>query len=198
MNRSKAWLFRVSVLYLLVYCIVGVGCAPRGGRFYSGMPLPNNEVALVYTCTYCIINDINDAKDDKALFLIQMLELLPGRYNMGITYNDTYRKGSRIQIELNAQAGNIYAIYPFFKSEQMQTWNAVLVNMGNYSEEKCNSEKISFLGNRTDCPSKDSIVKKASSYLNGERPVMIFRPFTKPVVMDYGDAKHTYNGIWGP
>jgi hypothetical protein len=163
-----------------------LGCATttfnQGHRFYSGTPLPNNEIALVFLVTGCSIYDIRNEteKEEKILgargFLgpWDVLDLLPGRYTAGIIYtrisDRTATAGRRLQVELNFQAGNIYVIYPeLTRAKEEQTWHPIFVNINDYSKEEC--QKHSGL---LECYEKDKISELASKYLQSERRIMSF------------------------
>jgi hypothetical protein len=105
---------------LLSLCSL-LGCATpdeKGHRFYSGPPLPDIQVALVYAIS-CDINDIRekDEKDVKRLGYrpSRELELLPGQYVAGVAFSrststsfmgTTYTsstEGGEVQLDLHVQ-----------------------------------------------------------------------------------------------
>jgi hypothetical protein len=173
-----------------------LGCAipdDKGHRFYSGPPLPNNEVALVYAVD-CNIQDIRAEKEKDVKKLgygpSRELELLPGQYVTGINYSNIYfgtyytktTDGGRVQLNLNLQAGDIWMIYPEIIGQSgNQTWRPILVNIKDYNEEECRKNIQGRI-----CPDKDRIKEKATKYLQGERRIMSYNP---PFLYDYGNTK---------
>jgi len=126
----------LCLMALLFFMCCLLGCATAdfgwGNRFYSGRPLPNSEIALVFAVNDCSIYDIRvETEKEEKIFgekLVgwgpwDMLDLLPGRYIAGVIYSrstagpTTYELGGRVQLQLNVQAGNIYVIYPEITKE---------------------------------------------------------------------------------
>ena len=179
MRRNVINTFCLAVLLLFVCCILG--CARyMGGRFYSGPPLPKNEISLIQADTHCYIYDIrNDKENDKKRFNLVdplfRLELLPGQYIAGIVYrkiSNTITTAGPVEIKLNLQAGNIYIIYSEITGPSgNQTWRPIFVNINDYNKEEC--EKYN---GRWSCPDKDVISKWATKYLQGERRILNYHP----------------------
>ena len=193
---------------LLSMCLL-LGCATAGvgwgNRFYSGVALPKNEIALVFAINDCSIYDIRDESErEEKLFgdkLVgwgpwDMLDLLPGSYTAGVIYSRStagtkYELGGRGQVRIDGQAGNIYVIYPeFIRSKEKNTWRPILVNINDYRKEDCQK----MYGPSDSCYEKDKISELATKYLQSERRIMSFHPFVKPT-MDIW-TRRMYNGVW--
>lgn len=141
MIQKVKCILSLTALLFFVCCLVGCATADFGwgNRFYQGKPLPSSEVALVFATNDCSIYDIrNETEKEEKIFGFKlvgwgpwdMLDLLPGRYFVGVMYlrsnhGYTYGKGfttgqtmgGRGQVQLNVQAGNIYVIYPEIMNE---------------------------------------------------------------------------------
>mgnify|MGYP003589540288 CR=1 FL=1 len=200
---------------LLVTCHL-LGCATadfsRGHRFYSGPPLPNKEIALVFAGINCTISDIRVETEQGEKMLgdgpSDMLDLLPGLYIAGIRYSRTsegfynpaatnYPRpgsmtiGDRVQLGLDVRAGNIYIIYPEITGTKgRETWRPVIVNINDYRKEEC--QKF----NRWDCVDKDRILELAAKYLKSERRIMTYHQLEKPYVMESRGTRRVINGFW--
>jgi len=189
---------------LLVVCCQS-GYASGAHRFYSGSPLPKNEIALVYAVKGCHIRDVRDEREKETKYLdvlrdaaSGLLDLLPGQYIVGITYksskstfeNTTSALGDKVRLEFNAEAGNIYVVYPAIDGVK---WKPVIVNIKGYDMTQCNrSNKYE------DCPSIEVIDKKITAYLQSDRPILRFHPLSetpyyKPVTEE---AKRDIKGFW--
>jgi hypothetical protein len=128
MIQKVKCILSLTALLFSVCCLVGCATADFGwgNRFYTGNPLPKNEIALVFAINDCFIYDIrNETEKEEKIFGLKlvgwgpwdMLDLVPGRYFAGIIYSrgtagTTYTMGGRVQTQINVQAGNIYVIYP--------------------------------------------------------------------------------------
>jgi len=179
--------------------------ASEAHRFYSGPPLPKNEVAFVYAVKGCQIRDVRDETEDETKYLdvlkaaaSDLLDLLPGRYVIGIVYksskstldNRTLTLGDKVRLSLNAEKENTYIIYPAIDGAK---WQPVIVNINDYDMTECKKSN-----KYEDCPSKEAIGKKITAYLKGERPILRFHPlsetpFYKPVTEE---AKRDIKGFW--
>jgi len=195
----------LSFAFLLLFMCCQSGYSAEAHRFYSGPPLPGNEVALVYAVNCCKIRDVRGEAENETKYLdvlrsaaFDLLDLLPGRYVIGMTYKSsrstlqerTLTLGDKARLSLNAEKGNVYIIYPAIDGTK---WQPVIVNINNYDIAACNKSN-----KYEDCPSKEAIEKRITRYLNGERPVLKFHPlsetpFYKPVTED---AKRNIKGFW--
>ena len=203
LNRGLIGFF-VVLLFSITYLS---GCAVTRGanRFYTGPPLPKNDIALVYAAAGCKMRDVKSEAEQERRYLdfmneapSLMLDLLPGDYLIGVTFSHSSSSmnqrsqtlGNKIRVKLHAQPGNIYIIYPLFEGNN---WQPVAVNIDDYEKKKCESHnKIKS------CPSKEKISKKIAEYLHDERPVMKFHPLSetpyyKPVTEE---AKREIKGFW--
>lgn len=198
MNRNSSRILCLTVSVLLVVCMLG--CATNAYRFYSGLPLPGNEIALAWGVSGCRITYLHDEreKEEKLLFSYghdnTLFDLLPGQYISGITYRSPSGSfiGGRVQLKLNVQAGNIYIIYPEITGPWgNQTWRPIFVNINYYNKEDC--EKYNGRGS---CPDKDEISKWTTEYLQSERRTMSYYPLEKPRVEDFEGVRRVYNGYW--
>lgn len=137
LHKSRALCLSSFVLFA---CFV-VGCAPRGIRVYSGTPLPSNKVGLVVLhknvgvpswerLDVFSLRGENDA-ETKVLgpvaYNTDILELLPGKYNLGVNYSSGRETGTRTvgrwemtqvqsttgksQVDINVESGKIYTLY---------------------------------------------------------------------------------------
>jgi len=208
----------LSLTALLFFMCCLFGCATTdfgwGNRFYSGRPLPNSEIALVFAVNDCSIYDIRDEteKEEKVFgFKLlgwgpwDMLDLLPGQYIAGVIYmrsshGYTYGKGpdtgltmgGRVQVELNVQAGNIYVIYPeMTRANEKSTWHPILVDINGYNKEECQRK---YGGGLNSCYEKDKILELATKYLQSERRIMSYHPFKKPTYD--GFTRRDSSGVW--
>jgi hypothetical protein len=129
MSRIVTHAIRLTVVLLLVCGLFGCATFPTAHRYYSGPPLPNDKIALIFTIsTYsttlgthgCQMNNIRGESEKEAKKLgfgpSEMIEVLPGQYlaNILLLY-DVVGDEKNVSIEelkLNIQAGNIYVIYP--------------------------------------------------------------------------------------
>ncbi len=221
MIRKVKHTLRLTVLLLFICSMLG--CTTTAHRFYSGLPLPGNEIALVYAVTGCDINDLRDkseigVKKFGGYNPLHMLEFIPGEYIVGVSYSwyspgGTYGNyqissstttGGRVQLNLNAQGGNIYVIYPEIyetkstasngKYSLEKTWRPILVNINDYSKEECAKYNGCWgCPGRLSCHDKDEIRKWATKYLQGERPVMIYHP---PRVVEYRGERVVVDDNW--
>ena len=200
----------LSISLLFMCCLLGCATADIGwgNRFYSGTPLPKNEIALVFAVNNCSIYDIRDETEKEEKIFGEkllgwgpwdMLDLLPGRYSAGViysrstagTYTMTYATGGRVQAELNVQAGNIYVIYPeITRAKEGTTWRPIFVNIYDYSKEDCQRE----YGPLDSCYEKDKIWELATKYLQSERRIMSYHPFEKPIMNIW--TRRDYSGVW--
>jgi hypothetical protein len=197
----------LAVSLLSMCCLLGCATADFGwgNRFYSGKPLPSSEIALVFAANDCSVYDIREEteKEEKVFGdkLVgwgpwDMLDLLPGRYIAGVIYSrggagTTYELGGRVEVQVNAQAGNIYILYPeFTRAKEKATWRPILVNFNDYSKENCQK----MYGALDSCYEKDKIRELATKYLQSERRIMSFRQFEKPIMNIW--TKRLYNGVW--
>jgi hypothetical protein len=197
----------LAVSLLSMCCLLGCATADFGwgNRFYSGRPLPSNEIALVFAVNDCSIYDIRDEteKEEKVFGdkLVgwgpwDMLDLPPGTFIAGVIYSRStagtrYELGGRGEVQINAQAGNIYILYPeFTKAKEKNTWRPILVNFNDYSKEDCQK----MYGPLDSCYEKDKIRELATKYLQGERRIMSFHPFEKPIMNIW--TRRLYNGVW--
>jgi len=183
MKQSVKQNLSFGVLLLFIYGLSG--CATGAHRFYSGQPLPKNEIALVYAVSSCEIIDIRNEreKQTKGIDMMstarRMLDLLPVQYIVGIIYSydlgqRTYTYGDRAQIKLNAQPGNVYIIYPEFYGEK---WKPIIINIDDYKSEK-------------------EIIKKTKAYLQSERPIMSFRPYSETPYTPVTEEARERKGVW--
>jgi len=196
-----------SISLLFISCLLGCATADfaGGNRFYSGVALPKNEIALVFAINDCFIYDIrNESEREERLFgdkLVgwgpwDMLDLLPGIYTTDIIYKKSTagtknELGGIGQVRINVLEGNIYIIYPeFIRSKEKNTWRPIHVNINDYTKEDC--QKMN--GPSDSCYEKDKILELATKYLQSERPVMNFYSFQKPI-MDIW-TRRTYHGVW--
>jgi len=140
-------LFSFLVLLLGLYC---QSVYPsEAHRFYSGPPLPKNEVAFVYAVKGCQIRDVRNEAEDETKYLdvlkaaaSDLLDLLPGRYVIGIVYKSskstldkrTLTLGDKARLNLNAEKENIYIIYPAIDGAK---WQPVIVNINDYDITEC-------------------------------------------------------------
>jgi hypothetical protein len=185
----------LCLTFLFLFICSLLGCATyQGGRFYSGLPLPKNEVALVYAVLGCNIHGILDEREKEEKFLFcnsygpsKMLELLPGKYNTGMMYETYNSKGSGLRLDLNLQASNIYIIYPEIWHKGGMVWRPIIVNINDYTVEECNK-----YNGRGSCPDKDKIREWATEYLQGERRILSYVPFNTPKIQ----GKRVFNGCW--
>jgi len=196
-------LFSFLVLLLGLYC---QSVYPsEAHRFYSGPPLPKNEVAFVYAVKGCQIRDVRNEAEDETKYLdvlkaaaSDLLDLLPGRYVIGIVYKSskstldkrTLTLGDKAQLNLNAEKENIYIIYPAIDGAK---WQPVIVSINDYNTTECNKRN-----KYEDCPGKEAIEKKIAAYLKSERPILRFHPLSetpyyKPVTEE---AKRDIKGFW--
>ena len=208
-----------AVLLFFICCLSGCATGSGAHRFYSGPPLPRNEIALVYAVTDCHIRDIRNETEKETRHLdflkeaaSSMLDLLPGQYIVGITFSRTSSAletrtqtlGDKVRIRLNAQPGNIYIIYPEIdasnslphsqdKQKSQQTWRPIIVNIADYDIKEC--AKHNKYGG---CPSKEVISKRTNVYLQGERPIMSFHPLSETpyYVPATEEAKRDIKGFW--
>ena len=187
MKRNVIHALCLTVLFLFVCCMLGCGGIYKEQRFYSGPPLPKNEIALVTTVSGCVIYGLRDEREKKvkgvphSLYsdVNYMIDLLPGHYMASISYErkgyGTLSTGGMVQLELNIQAGNIYVIYPAIKGpfgpkassylyeKYGYKWYPILANINDYNKEECDK----YNGR---CPDKEEIKEWATKYLQGERP----------------------------
>ena len=207
MSRNVKQKASLAVSLLAMCCLVGCATANLGwgNRFYSGVALPKNEIALVFATNDCFIYDIrNESEREERLFgdkLVgwgpwDMLDLLPGIYTAGVIYKKSTagtknELGGIGQVRINVLEGNIYVIYPeFIRSKEKNTWRPINVNINDYTKEDC--QKMN--GPSDSCYEKDKILELATKYLQSERPTMNFYPFQKPI-MDIW-TRRTYHGVW--
>ena len=208
---------RISLSISSFFMCSLLGCATAdfgwGNRFYSGNPLPNNEIALIFAVNACSIHDIREEteKEEKVFGFKMvgwgpwdMLDLLPGRYIAGVIYSTTshgyaYGKGhttgitmgARTLVSLDARPGNIYVVYPeIIKTSDRIDWRPILANINDYSKEEC-QRKFRSPGS---CHEKDIIMELAGKYLQSERRMMSYHPFEKPVMNIW--TRRDYNGVW--
>jgi hypothetical protein len=194
----------LAVLFLFICSLLG--CASfQGSRFYSGPPLQKNEIALVWGINTCRIDFLNDGKanEDKllhwhmnssAIYSPRILELLPGHYNAGITY----QRQPRVQSRVNIQAGNIYIIYPEITSSsqfRIMTWQPIIVNVNDYNKEDCERAMNGFKA-PLDCPDRDKIREWTMEYLQNKRPSMSYHLLDDPRIEEIEGERHFYNGYW--
>jgi hypothetical protein len=208
MTRKVINTLCLTAVSLFLCCMLG--CVTMGHRFYSGPPLPNSEVALVYAISDCRIQFIREEreKEEKHLGIKPqyMLELLPGQYNAILQFGRIrekwqlilarqlrtqtfHRVGQRIQRELNVQAGNIYIIYPEFTET---LWRPIIVNINDYNVEECNK----YNAKESNCPDKDQIREWATKYLQSERLMMSYHPSEQQISLGLEGVQHYINGVW--
>lgn len=211
MIRNVKHKMSLAVSLLFMSCLLGCAISP-GHRFYSGSPLPSNEIALVFTVTGCSIFDIRDETENEGKIIgprwiwgpWDVLDLLPGRYVAGITYSKASEStsgalkirdtttGRRVQTELRVQAGNIYVIYPAFtQAMEREKWSPIFENLNDYSQDKCQKHNGPL-----DCYEKDRIWKLATEYLQSERTTMSYHPLEKPFVWESDGVRRVVSGIW--
>ena len=211
----------LSLASLLFFMCCLLGCATAdfgwGNRFYSGKPLPNSEIVLVFAVNDCSIYDIRDEteKEEKifgfkllGLGPWDMLDLLPGRYIAGVIYSRSthgytyskgpstgYTMGARVQVKLDVQAGNIYVIYPeMTRANERSTWHPIFVSINDYSKEECQRK----YGPLDSCYEKDKILELATKYLQSERRIMSYHPFKEPIanIWETDGVRRIVNGVW--
>ena len=216
----------LCLMALLFFMCCLLGCATAdygwGNRFYSGKPLPNSEIALVFAVNDCSIYDIRvETEKEEKIFGFKslgwgpwdMLDLLPGRYIAGFIYHRSNGDmGGRVQIQLNVQAGNIYVIYPEITRESELTKDtnnyALLIYKTDVTQkvwkwrplfinmnDYTKEECQRKYGRGLDsCYEKDKILELATKYQQSERRIMSFRPFKKPIMNIW--TRRDYNGVW--
>ncbi len=208
-----------ALFFLFMSSLFGCVNGPGAHRFYSGPPLPEDEIAIVYAIAGCRIRDVRNVieKETKYLDFMKdaasgMLDLIPGEYVIGITFrhsSDTMGKrtqslGDKVRIKLDAHSGNVFIIYPeigapdskaYPREDQKrpETWRPVIVNITNYNFKECEIHNP-----YEDCPNKDRITKKINEYLENDRPIMSFHPLSEtpyyiPVTEE---AKRNIKGFW--
>ena len=208
MNLSARHNSSHVVLLFFMCCLTGCATGSGAHRFYSGPPLPKNEIALVYVASSdCHIRDIRNETEKETRYLdllratSSMLDLLPGQYIIGITYSHTstvsgyetrrtQTLGDKVRVKLNAEAGNVYIIYPSFDGGK---WRPINVNINDYDIKECKKYN-KYEG----CPSKEGISKRTNAYLQGERPIMSFHPLSETpyAIPVTEEAKHDIKGFW--
>jgi hypothetical protein len=100
------------ILLLLTVCLFGCHRV-IGQRFYPGNPRPLNEVALFTKHEDCLIPGVvEEGKPTKEFWENPGGELLPGRYILRVGYIVGSTVGHAVNIELNAQPGHLYYVYP--------------------------------------------------------------------------------------
>jgi len=156
-----------------------IGCSPiiMGSRFYSGDPLPRNEVFLVIDAqVYCELVSIRSTKEQDVKRLARggwVLELLPGQYDLRINYEPPGCKESLINITLNGKRGHVYIIYPHItESTGHQFWQPVVIDVASdedFSRVQCES-----------CVPADKLRKMVNEYFQGSlsrhkgRPIKVY------------------------
>lgn len=180
----KLTLMVKSAFFAIISISLLTSCATREYRFYSGPPLPKNDVALFYRVGGCSIWYLRDERGEEQKFisyLTELYELLPGQYIADIRYRDFdvgnqviwTTTGDDVRLKLNVQAGNIYIIYPEFIMgipSIVKTWRPIIVNINDYNKEECVKYSRTMV-RPIYCPNKDQIRKRATKYLQSERPI---------------------------
>ncbi len=125
-----------AVLILFIGCFFGCATGTGAHRFYSGPPLPKDEIAFVYAFNGCKIRDVRNKIEEETRHLdflhdaaSGMLDLTPGEYILGITFshssssmeNRTHVLGDKVRLKLNVDPGNIYIIYPEISTKNKKT-----------------------------------------------------------------------------
>jgi hypothetical protein len=117
--------------YLLIaFIIIISGCSShRRYYFYNGNPLPEAQVAYMGVhSTLTIINfDTIPMRDNK---LSASFDILPGNHTIDLSFSSdsrsysatTVSSGALSTIELNAQPGHIYYIYPSIHVSERKYW----------------------------------------------------------------------------
>jgi hypothetical protein len=208
MNLNAKQTLSIAILLFFLCCLSGCATGSGAHRFYSGPPLPKNEIALVYAVVDCHIHDVRNMREEETKYLdylkgdaaSRMLELLPGQYMIGITYSRsstavgyetrrTQTLGDKVRLKISAGAGNVYIIYPSFNGGK---WQPIIANINDYSEEECEKH------NKSGCPNKEGISKRSNKYFLGERPIMIFHPLseTSYAIPVTEEAKRDIKGFW--
>ncbi len=172
----------LAVLFLSICSMLGCATPERGRRYYSGPPLPSNEVALVYDVGIYIWGIRNEReKEEKQIFAFRAAprELLPGQYIMKVRYFSISgnKRSDDVFLKLDALAGNIYIIYPEITNSinsTGETFRPIFVNIKDYNEEECR-EKSSW-SRSGNCPDKNRINEDAIKYLQGERRILSYQP----------------------
>lgn len=116
---QRNYMFK-NFLFIIYISVLISGCSSHGRYyFYDGNPLPATQVAYVHvhdTLTMINFNTI----PMRVKKLTTSFDILPGKHTLDLTFSSmsysakTVSSGTLSTIELNAQPGHIYYIYPSF------------------------------------------------------------------------------------
>jgi hypothetical protein len=157
---------------LLIQSIFFVGCFSTGFRFYSGNPRPRNEVALFTTGGGCQCFTVEEeGQPAKSFYYNRGSEILPGHYVLCCGYISTSgntTSNGAVNVELKAQAGHLYFIYPEFPAPKI--WNPTVIDISRDEDYKKVPDEY-----------REELQNWVKIYIEGERPII----------------KQDSDGMWG-
>ena len=124
-----------NIIFIAFISALIAGCSSHGRYyFYNGNPRPATQVA--YVGVHSTLTMVNfDAIPIRNKKLTASFDILPGKHTLDFSYGSTsksysYTKVSRgvlSGLELNAQPGHIYYIYPSFPTRD--TWKPKAIDI---------------------------------------------------------------------
>jgi len=142
-------------------------CAPTSTRFYTGTPLPSNQVAIVLLHRHCILDDF---MGKGLLRTVSAFEVLPGHYDLCIRYHysGTYSTSSSqgcVNLKLNTQPGHVYYIYSEFPKPGL--WQPTFADFVRDEDfARFDHGLLRYIDNGSE------IKARSTRYLQGERLVI--------------------------
>jgi hypothetical protein len=167
MKFKRIFLLSSMVLLSVILGACGNLYVKNYARFYDGPPRSIKEVAIFAAQEDCMISAVRQGGNEKSLCLPKYGgELMPGRYQLTVgyvhsgLYKTTTSKGP-VHIEINAQGGHTYFIYPTFPGSD--TWQPSVIDIA--SDEDYLKIKDTF--------DREWLKNNIATYLSGNRrPLM--------------------------
>jgi hypothetical protein len=115
-DSLKAFPLKYVVIIVILFFS---GCAGTAAykRFYTGTERPLSEIAILTEPNPYLRELIILKVDGKEMPFAGFMEFLPGHHKVNVLYYERsggYKTTGRAEVEFNAQAGNVYEMFPVF------------------------------------------------------------------------------------